>query len=204
MIGHNWSGRQFYFYTPMIFVGISFGLLCFWFLVGIGLSGNSTVPILYQAVISVVFFPILPFISFLDSSNVSLGNIVLINFFGWAVFGLIVGTFLHVFRELTRRRKAFAVGTPRSIVLSEIGQPQASEVRGEKHVDVFTFPLAFSALYEIIEWLASLLNPTDTEAFLGTQGYIWDTQTDMFWCLIGSIITLIFLTRFHNKYLLKI
>ena len=37
-------------------------------------------------------------------------------------------------------------------------------------------PLAFSALYEIIEWLASLSNSADTEAFLGTQGYIWDTQ----------------------------
>ena len=62
-------------------------------------------------------------------------------------------------------------------------------------------PLAFSALYEIIEWLASLSNPTDTEAFLGTQGYIWDTQTDMFWCLIGSVVALILLTRLHNKYL---
>jgi putative membrane protein len=65
-------------------------------------------------------------------------------------------------------------------------------------------PMAFSALYEIIEWLASLSNPTDTEAFLGTQGYIWDTQTDMFWCLIGSIAAIILLTRLHNKYLLKI
>lgn len=62
-------------------------------------------------------------------------------------------------------------------------------------------PLAFSALYEIIEWLASLSNPADTEAFLGTQGYIWDTQTDMFLCLIGSIAALILLTKLHNKYL---
>jgi len=62
-------------------------------------------------------------------------------------------------------------------------------------------PLAFSALYEIIEWLASLSNPADTEAFLGTQGYIWDTQTDMFWCLMGSVVALILLTRLHNKYL---
>ena len=62
-------------------------------------------------------------------------------------------------------------------------------------------PLSFSAIYEIIEWLASLSNPTDTEAFLGTQGYIWDTQSDMFWCLIGSIAALIFLTKLHNKYL---
>jgi putative membrane protein len=65
-------------------------------------------------------------------------------------------------------------------------------------------PLAFSACYEIIEWLASLSNPTDTEAFLGTQGYIWDTQSDMFWCLIGSIVALSSLAKLHNKYLLKV
>ena len=62
-------------------------------------------------------------------------------------------------------------------------------------------PLAFSALYEIIEWLASLSNPADTEAFLGTQGYIWDTQTDMFFCLIGSVVAVVLLTKLHNKYL---
>jgi putative membrane protein len=65
-------------------------------------------------------------------------------------------------------------------------------------------PLAFSALYEIIEWLASLSNPTDTEAFLGTQGYIWDTQTDMFLCLVGSILALILLTKLHNRCLSRI
>jgi len=65
-------------------------------------------------------------------------------------------------------------------------------------------PLAFSALYEIIEWLASLSNPTDTEAFLGTQGYIWDTQTDMFWCLMGAIIAIVLLTKVHDKYLRKL
>ena len=65
-------------------------------------------------------------------------------------------------------------------------------------------PLAFSALYEIFEWVASLSNPADTEAFLGTQGDIWDTQTDMLWCLIGAIVALIVLTKLHNKYLQKI
>jgi putative membrane protein len=64
-------------------------------------------------------------------------------------------------------------------------------------------PLAFSAIYEILEWLASLSNPTDTEAFLGTQGYIWDTQSDMFLCLIGSMVALILLTKLHNKHLLR-
>ncbi len=65
-------------------------------------------------------------------------------------------------------------------------------------------PLAFSALYEIIEWLASLSNPTDTEAFLGTQGYIWDTQSDMFLCLVGSVVALILLTKLHNRYLSRV
>ncbi|MBO7412311.1 MAG: DUF2238 domain-containing protein [Fibrobacter sp.] len=50
---------------------------------------------------------------------------------------------------------------------------------------------AISALYEIIEWLASLSNPTDTEAFLGTQGYIWDTQSDMFMCLTGAVLAVL-------------
>ena len=55
----------------------------------------------------------------------------------------------------------------------------------------FSIAMMISAVYEIIEWLASLSNPTDTEAFLGTQGYIWDTQSDMFCCLLGSICALL-------------
>jgi putative membrane protein len=62
-------------------------------------------------------------------------------------------------------------------------------------------PMGFSAFYEIIEWLASLTSPEDTEAFLGTQGYIWDTQTDMFWCLIGAVAAVLILSRFHNRQL---
>ena len=61
--------------------------------------------------------------------------------------------------------------------------------------------LAISALYEIGEWMASATNPADTEAFLGTQGYVWDTQTDMFFCLIGAITAIVCLTKLHNKYL---
>ena len=55
----------------------------------------------------------------------------------------------------------------------------------------FSVAMMISAVYEIIEWLASLSNPTDTEAFLGTQGYIWDTQSDMFCCLLGSVCALV-------------
>jgi putative membrane protein len=83
---------------------------------------------------------------------------------------------------------------------------RTSPLKPGKWVGFFSVavPLAFSALYEIIEWLASLSNPADTEAFLGTQGYIWDTQTDMFLCLIGSVVALALLSRLHNKYLSEI
>ena len=64
-------------------------------------------------------------------------------------------------------------------------------------------PLAFSALYEILEWAASLANPADTEAFLGTQGYVWDTQTDMFMCLVGSLAAILVLPRLHDRQLAR-
>jgi putative membrane protein len=65
-------------------------------------------------------------------------------------------------------------------------------------------PLAFSAVYEILEWVASLSNPADTEAFLGTQGYIWYTQTDMFCCLVGSIGAILLLGRLHDRQLARL
>lgn len=63
---------------------------------------------------------------------------------------------------------------------------------------VLSFCLAFSALYELIEWWAALAVGEDAEAFLGTQGYIWDTQSDMFLALIGSIVFLTFFRKSQN------
>lgn len=59
-----------------------------------------------------------------------------------------------------------------------------------KYLLCFSVAMMVSAVYEIIEWFASMTNPTDTEAFLGTQGYIWDTQSDMFMCMTGSLISI--------------
>ncbi len=60
-------------------------------------------------------------------------------------------------------------------------------------------PLAFAALYEIFEWLMAIVNGEKVESFLGTQGYFWDTQTDLFMCLVGSIIALLLLTKLHDR-----
>ncbi|MEN8166872.1 MAG: DUF2238 domain-containing protein [Pseudomonadota bacterium] len=63
------------------------------------------------------------------------------------------------------------------------------------------FCLAFSAFYELIEWWVALISEQAAEAFLGTQGDPWDTQTDMFLALIGAICALILLSREHDRQL---
>lgn len=65
------------------------------------------------------------------------------------------------------------------------------------------FVLAFSAFYELIEWWVGAASGEGAEAFLGTQGYEWDTQSDMFLALIGGICGLILLSRMHQKQLQK-
>ena len=63
--------------------------------------------------------------------------------------------------------------------------------------------LAFSAFYELVEWWTALAIGQDADAFLGTQGYVWDTQSDMGYALLGGIIALIVLSRLHDKQLKK-
>lgn len=59
--------------------------------------------------------------------------------------------------------------------------------------------LAISATYELIEWFVAEATGTAAEAFLGTQGDIWDTQWDMFLALCGSVISLMALSKLHDR-----
>jgi len=68
---------------------------------------------------------------------------------------------------------------------------------------VISIVLAFSAFYELVEWWVALATGDDAEAFLGTQGYVWDTQSDMMFALIGGITALFLLSRLHDKQLKK-
>lgn len=68
---------------------------------------------------------------------------------------------------------------------------------------IISIVLAISAFYELIEWFVSLTSGERGDSFLGTQGYIWDTQTDMFTALIGAFVALVFLGRFQDKLLKK-
>jgi putative membrane protein len=66
---------------------------------------------------------------------------------------------------------------------------------------ILSIVLAFSAFYELIEWWVALATGEDAEAFLGTQGYVWDTQSDMMYALIGAVAALLLLSRLHDKQL---
>jgi putative membrane protein len=64
--------------------------------------------------------------------------------------------------------------------------------------------LAFSALYELIEWITAVTSGEAAEAFLGTQGYVWDTQSDMAWALGGAVVAMVLLPRWHDRSLVRI
>lgn len=73
-----------------------------------------------------------------------------------------------------------------------------------RNVFIVSICLAFSAFYELIEWWVAIATGENAEAFLGTQGYIWDTQSDMAVALLGAMCAIIFLAKAHDKQLLQL
>ncbi len=78
-------------------------------------------------------------------------------------------------------------------------------VRGKNWRNFFIISvcLAISAFYELIEWWVALVSEQAADSFLGTQGYIWDTQSDMGYALIGAITALVSLSGLHDRQLKK-
>ena len=76
--------------------------------------------------------------------------------------------------------------------------------RGWMNFFIVSFCLAFSALYELIEWAVAEFSGESAEAFLGTQGYVWDTQSDMALALLGAVVALVVLGRWHDRQLSNI
>ena len=64
--------------------------------------------------------------------------------------------------------------------------------------------LAISAFYELIEWWVALLAGQGADEFLGTQGYVWDTQSDMLLALIGAVVALAFFSSWHDRQLARL
>jgi putative membrane protein len=74
-------------------------------------------------------------------------------------------------------------------------------VRGKKMLAfiVVCIVLAISATYELIEWGAALAMGQGADEFLGTQGDMWDTQSDMFFALIGAVMALLVFSRMQDQ-----
>lgn len=64
--------------------------------------------------------------------------------------------------------------------------------------------LAFSAFYELLEWLAAVTSGSAADDFLGTQGYAWDTQTDMLMALIGATLAIVLFSNLHDRSILRL
>ena len=98
----------------------------------------------------------------------------------------------------------FAQGFVPALLVREI-LLRTSPLRQGKWLNfiIISICLAISAFYELIEWWVSVMQGASAEDFLGTQGYVWDAQSDMFMALIGAITALMLFSKYHNKLLKK-
>lgn len=62
---------------------------------------------------------------------------------------------------------------------------------------------SISACYELVEWLTAVVGGGKSEEFLGTQGYLWDTQSDMLMAFIGAIVAQVALSRLQDRQLAR-
>lgn len=99
----------------------------------------------------------------------------------------------------------FAQGFVPAIIAREI-LIRLDVIRGAawRNFFIVCFCLAVSAFYELVEWWVALASEAAAEAFLGTQGYAWDTQSDMGWALFGALLALALLGRTHDRQLRRL
>ncbi|HEY8875460.1 MAG TPA: DUF2238 domain-containing protein [Desulfosporosinus sp.] len=120
------------------------------------------------------------------------------------IFNWIRDTF-HLARNYYDRLGHFAQGFIPAIVVREILLRKSGLQRGKLLAFIIiSICLAISASYELIEWGVAEATGSAADAFLGTQGDVWDTQWDMFLALWGAIISLITMSKLHDGFLRKL
>jgi putative membrane protein len=109
---------------------------------------------------------------------------------------------LHLARNHYDRLGHFAQGFVPALLAREILLRRSPLVRGKWLAFIVTcICLSVSAGYEFIEWAAALLGGASADAFLGTQGDVWDTQWDMFMALLGAITAQLVFARVQDRQL---
>ena len=110
-------------------------------------------------------------------------------------------------RQLSQlgERQCFVQGFVPAIIAREI-LIRKQVVSGRRWLAfiVVSVCLAISAFYELIEWWVAIMSGESAEAFLGTQGYIWDTQSDMMYALTGAIVALLLLSKTHDRQIMNV
>lgn len=115
-------------------------------------------------------------------------------------FGFWMQKVLHLARNDYDRIGHFAQGFVPAIIAREILLRRSPLTRGKWLVFiVICICMTVSVTYEFIEWGAAELGGSSADAFLGTQGDVWDTQWDMFMALIGAITATLLLPRVHDR-----
>ncbi len=114
--------------------------------------------------------------------------------------GFWVRDLLHASRNDYDRVGHFAQGFVPAIVAREILiRRNVVRGRGWLYFIVVAVCLAISATYELLEWRVSIATGSKGDAFLGTQGDVWDTQEDMATALAGALIAPLLLGRLHDR-----
>jgi len=118
--------------------------------------------------------------------------------------GFALQDWLHLSRNPYDKIGHFFQGFVPALVAREI-LVRKKIIHGKKMLAfiVTCIVLAISASYELIEWATALVLQQGAEEFLGTQGDMWDTQSDIFLALIGAIVALIGFTKIHDKQIQK-
>ncbi|MBC9786011.1 DUF2238 domain-containing protein [Heliobacterium chlorum] len=107
---------------------------------------------------------------------------------------------LELSRNHYDRLGHFAQGFIPAIIAREILLRLSPLQRGKLlNLLMISVCLAISAFYELIEWWIALATGTAAEAFLGTQGDVWDTQWDMALALLGALLSTLLLGRVHDR-----
>ena len=106
----------------------------------------------------------------------------------------------HFARNNYDRIGHFAQGFVPAIVARELLiRRNVVRSRGWLFFIIVSICLAISAMYELLEWRVSIATGSKGDAFLGTQGDIWDTQEDMATALLGAIVAPLLLGRLHDR-----
>ena len=116
--------------------------------------------------------------------------------------GFQIADLLHLTRNPYDKIGHFFQGFVPALVTREI-LIRGAFVNGRRMRDflITCVVLAISAFYELIEWWVAVLAGQGADEFLGTQGYAWDTQSDMLLALIGAVVALAFFSSWHDRQL---